>query len=320
MRDVVIVGGGLTGLSVAYALSSYELDVTLIEVKRHLGGSIQSTKQDEIVFDSGAFALADTLEEVWLADLGLDDALFSLGEHTVAFKQGTGQLIDALAQKMTATRLMRMAVSSIGELDSSKRFSICMENGLMFDARALVLAVPARYAERMFYGYITPITEQLLDYHYDTIQRVSLVCKTDDLPATLNTPPDMGFPFIHRTTHPARVPTGHTLLQFGIRIAPTQYETQTQLIDFVREAYDLPEPIASHIGFWAEADPLSCYDEQHEDWINTIQGQLPDGIALIGSDYLPQPFSEAGVVDLNQRIQQGIIVAEQVVSWIESIN
>ena len=76
---------------------------------------------------------------------------------------------------------MRMAVSSIGEV--AGHYALCMENGLVFDAKRLIIALPARYAERLFYGYISPITETLLDYHYDTIQRISIVCKTSDLPS-----------------------------------------------------------------------------------------------------------------------------------------
>jgi protoporphyrinogen oxidase len=145
MRDVVVIGGGLTGLSAAYELAQHKLDVTLIEVKRHLGGSIQTVKQEYCIMDSAAFAVRDTLDSEWLESLGLHDALFPLDKQAVAFKNGTASLIDALREKITATRLMRMAVSSIGELDNGD-YCVCMENGLVFDDKSLILAVPARYA------------------------------------------------------------------------------------------------------------------------------------------------------------------------------
>ena len=169
--------------------------------------------------DVGPFALADNLDLDWLKTLGLGDALYPLREGVVAFKQGTGALIDALASKMTAPRMMRMAVSSIGELENG-RCSICLENGVMLDAKALILALPARYAERLFYGYITPLTETLLDYHYDTVHRIALGFRTADIPACIPVPPDMAYVFIQRTDHPARVPPNHTLLQIGLRLAP----------------------------------------------------------------------------------------------------
>lgn len=313
MRDVVIVGGGLSGLAAAVELAQYPLDVTLIEVKRHLGGSIQTITQENSILDTGAFAISKSLDSAWLQMLGLEDALFDLSNEAIAFKGGTSQLISALAQKMSATRLMRMSVSSIGALKNDK-YSICMENGLMFDAKSLILALPARYAERVFYGYITPLTEALLDYHYDSIQRVSLVCKTDDLPENIPNPPEMTYSFIHRTKHASRVPAGYTLLQFGIRLEPGRIESATQLVSFLCEQFNLPTPLTYHLGYWAEADPISCYDDNHSEWVHAIRAQLPQGIALIGSDYCLSAPVSLGVNRLDERIQQGISAAQAMMS------
>ena len=43
MRDVVVIGGGLSGLSACYELEKQQLPYTVIEVKRRLGGGIRST-------------------------------------------------------------------------------------------------------------------------------------------------------------------------------------------------------------------------------------------------------------------------------------
>ena len=272
--------------------------MTLIEVKRRLGGSIRTIKREGCIIDEAGLVIRDNLDSAWLESIGLNDALFSAGDNAVAFKDGTGSLIQALMQKITATRLMRMAVSSIGELDDG-RFSICMENGLMFDAKSLILAVPARYAERMFYGYINPITEQLLDYHYDSLFRVSLVCRSDALPDHIPPPPDMAYAFIHRIDYPSRVPDGYSLLQFGIRMNPQGLSSPDNLVAFLCKRFQLPEPFMSHVGYWQDADPVSCYDDGHRERMQSIQAQLPEGIALAGSDYSAGAPASSGIAYLD---------------------
>jgi len=300
--DVVIIGGGLSGLAAAYELEQHKLDYTLIEVKRRLGGSIRTIEQDGFRFDSMPFALVDNLEAEWLAALGLQDALFSL-EDGIAFKQGHAALIDALAQRLIAPRLMRMAVSSIGELENG-RFSICLENGLLLDAATIIIAIPARYAEHLFYGYITELTEALLDYRYDSIQRVSLGYHAADVPPLLH-PPDMAYVSMQRTDHPSRVPQGGVMLQFGLRIDPQRTETSNSLVQFLTQQFDLPQPLSAHISYWAEADPISCYDDRHAAWIKNIRDKLPQGIVLIGSDYSIEAPMQRGMSNFRPRIQQG---------------
>jgi protoporphyrinogen oxidase len=313
MRDVVIIGGGLSGLVAASELEKAGVDYTLIEVKRQLGGSLGSLQIGESILDRGAFAFEDKFDVDWLASLGLEDAFFKLGAGVVAFKRGAGALIDALSSKITAPRLMRMAVSSIGE-EENGRYSICMENGLVFDAKRLILALPARYAERLFYGYISPVTEALLDYHYDTVQRISVVCKSSELPENLFNPPDMAYVFIHRSEHECRVPAGYTLLQFGLRINPARLQSPEQSLDFLVNEFALPEPIASHLGYWPEADPISCFDDGFGERLAAIRALLPEGIALIGSDYSPKAPGYQGVTRLEERIQEARLAGQRFAS------
>lgn len=310
MRDVVIFGGGLTGLVAAYELEQHDINYTLIEVKRHLGGSIGTVQRDGYTMDTGAFALADTLDAAWLASLGLDDSLFALDENSVAFKHGTGTLIDALAANITAPRMMRMAVSSIGETDDG-RYSICMENGLVLDAGAIIVAMPARYAERLFYGYITLITEMLMDYHYDTVQRVTMAMDAQHLTERKANPPDMAYVYNHATTSDHRAPQGKGLIQFGVRF--DRQQSSDAIVKVLCDAYDLPQPDFSLMSYWAEADALSCHDDEHAQWVADIRAQLPDGIYLVGSDYCLQPTITKGVSDLHERIQQGRNAAQHAV-------
>lgn len=300
MRDVVVIGGGLSGLAAAYELEQQSVSYTLIEVKPRLGGSVLTVEQDGFVVDGGPFALE---HGDFLTDLGLQENVYDLTAEAIGFQAGTGALVDHLAGALTGAKMMRMAVSSIGELDG--RYVICLENGLVLDARALVIALPARYAARVFYGYITEITDRLLDYHYDTIQRLALGYRLADVPHAPDMPPDMAYTFAHSTTHPARVPQDHILLQIGVRIDPARCEGR-DLAGLVTEHFGLPpQPVTQRVDFWPEADPLSCYDSDHAEVMSHLRTLMPPTLALVGSDYSLTPPSQHGIVRLDERIQQG---------------
>src|SRR5688572_31135402 len=100
MRDVVIVGGGLSGLAAAVELENLKIPYTLIEVKGRLGGSIATLRRDGFVLDTGAFAFPRAADWSFLAEFGLEDALYSVNDYhlqrMVAFKDGTQSVIDAL--------------------------------------------------------------------------------------------------------------------------------------------------------------------------------------------------------------------------------
>jgi protoporphyrinogen oxidase len=303
-NEVVVVGGGLSGLVACYELEKLGVPYTLIEVKRELGGTLHTIQKDGFTIDSMAFAFMDNLAPAWLQELGLLRALYALKNGVFAFEKGAQTLVNALTSKITAPAMMRMAVSSIGEIEG-KRLAICLENGMMLEAKRVILAVPARYASRLFASYIPPITAELLDYHYDTIHRVSFGYFWRDLHS--HEPKfyrDPAYVFNHRTEFDSRVPDNHVLLQIGVRIAP-EHTTPDQLVQYLIKQLELsPKPIFSHVAYWAEADPLSCYDDHHAQRMANIAQHLPAHIALIGSDYSQKPSLRTGVVRLDDRIAQ----------------
>ena len=290
MRDVVVIGGGLSGLSACYELEKHKIRYTVIEVKPRFGGSILSSQEQGFTVDGGAFAVQDTIPKAILNELQLDDGLFDVGDGDVAFKDGTESLIKAFTSKLTKGRLMRMAVSSIGELNG--RFTICMENGMMFDAKALIVAIPARFAERLFYSFVPEISERLRGYHYDTIFRVALGYHKRDLPARLGTPYDVNYPFLFSTDHPSRVPDSDHLL--------------------------IENPLVKQVHYWAEADPLSCYDDHYQDNMLALKKLLPAGISLIGNDYSEAHPQHRGVARLDDRIRQGQEAAQKSINYLKA--
>ncbi|MBC7870542.1 MAG: FAD-dependent oxidoreductase [Chitinophagaceae bacterium] len=314
MRDVVVIGGGLSGLAAAYELEKRGVSYTLIEVKRRLGGSIASTRLNGFMLDSGA--MLHTIQDVsfftaYLNALDLKDALFTQ-ESNVGFLEGTGALIDALARKITAPVMYRMAVSTLGQTDSDT-FLICMENGMVLDTRALIVAAPARYAERMFQTLTPEISYRLLGYRYDEIARVSLGYPTAELhQIPSEPPPDYPITFIEKTAQSGRVPADTTLIQVGVRydsgVGPSR-----DLVGEVAALFGWPlSPLAEKVAAWADADPLMWHDPTHPTTMMAIQHLLPQGVALAGSDYVPTTHPPT----LDDRIQLGREAAEKVMAWL----
>lgn len=311
MADIVIVGGGLSGLAAAWTLEQHGLPYTLIEVKGRLGGSIHTEQQQGFVMDGGPFVLYRSQEWPWLDDLGLGDALYNVaplssGSQLVAFRQGTQALVDALAATLKTGRIIsRMAVSTLGKVDD--QFAICLENGMVIHAAALIVAAPARYAERMFYTFVPEISEQLLRFRYDTITRISLGYPRDAISLPIVPPPDAAFAFGHWTDSEHRVPPDHVLVQVGLRF-PLPRTTPQAIIAELQKDMGWPADVAAaQVSYWPESHCLNLYHESHDRLVEEVQRGLPDGVALIGSDYAGWRIED--------RIHQAQAAARQIATW-----
>ncbi len=314
MADVMVIGGGLTGLAAAYELEKQGIDYTLIEVKKRLGGSIISEKRDGFVLDGGPFILIRTQEWPFLAELGLEDALYSIaempsGNTLTAFKEGTQVLTDALISRIERGRVLnRMAVSTIGQIDG--RYAICMENGMVMDAAALIITAPARFAERMFYTFNPEISLRLLKFHYDTITRVSLGYREADISLPISPPPDPGYAFGHWTNNPYRVPEGHVLLQVGLRFPLDRTTPEKMIAETTRSMDWSPEPVISRVDYWPESHSLASYSADHDAIMTEIESLLPPGVVLAGNDYRANRFED--------RVLHGQQAAQQISAWMKS--
>ncbi len=336
-RDIVIIGGGLTGLAAAHTLNRAGVACTLIEVKPRLGGSLGSEYVQGFTLDSGPMLFPDSPDAAFLQTLGLENAVFTVDtpvtvgtdevgiEQQLGFSQGTQALIDTLSAPLTAddtphSLMMRMAVSTLGWLDGSQgaksRFGICMENGMLLDARAIIVTAPARYAERIFYTLKPEISFRLLDYRYDSIARLSLGYRTADVPQIPPQPPeDYPISYIHSVQHPDRVPAPadeHVLLQAGVRFDPQK----GILPDVVGQVAALmgwsQMPLVERVTHWPEADPLMWLDDNHAERMGELQHLLPEGIALAGSDYLTTGRRPT----LQDRFDAGQAAAQKVMAYL----
>lgn len=315
MNEVVVIGAGLSGLAAAYELGRLGQSCTLIEVKGRVGGSIYTVRQNGFVMDGGPLALATDGDWSLLEEIGLAKATIPLGDDRFAFRDGNEALTQSLLHRIHSPKMTRMAVSSIGEING--QYAICMENGMILTARALIIAVPARFAQRLFYGYINTITEQLIDYHYDTVLRLSLGYKREiTLPPT-PLPPDMAYIYYHICEHPARAPMGGRVVQVGIRLSHPHHDSAT-LVSHLQSDLGWPPPQTARVDFWPTADPLSCYDDHHAARMALITSLLPPAIQLIGNDYALSPPSDRGVYRLADRLNDGVAAARRIYNWLNA--
>lgn len=316
MRDVVVIGGGLSGLSACFELEKRGAAYTVIEVKRRFGGGIRSTREGGFLMDACAFAFRRPAPGILPPEFDLQEQILAIGDGVCVFRSGTETVIRAYADRLHGGRLMRMALSSIGRLGNC--FALCLENGIMLDAGALILAVPAPYAARMLWNLAPEAAEKLADFRYDSIRRVSLGFHKRDLPAHAGGVADARFPFINSTDQPGRVPDrGHKLVQLGLRCSPAA--TAPEAIDAVtRHLGSSASPLAARVDSWPEAHLHSPYDEGHRENVGSIRRLLPAGLSLIGSDFCDQAPESDGVARFDERILAGAQAARNAITYLKT--
>lgn len=311
MRDVVVIGGGLSGLAAGHELEKLGARYTIIEVKRRFGGGIRSSLAHGFLMDGCAFVYR-ALDEALLMALGLGGQQQTRGDGTALLRGGSESLISALAKDLRGGRLMRMALGSIGRLGG--RFTLCLENGLMLDARALILALPARYAARVLYNLSPGAAGLLAEFRYDSLARVSLGAHKSDLPADI-VARKTDCAFVLTTDAPGRIPDrDHVLLQVGLRSDDS--EDAQQCIEAASRLLGIHKPLVARVDRWAEADLLPVEPALHADRLRAIRASLPGGISLIGSDYCRREAQDAGIVRLDERMDMGREAARSALAFL----
>jgi protoporphyrinogen oxidase len=175
-------------------------------------------------------------------------------------------------------------------------------------AAALIVAAPARYTERMFYGYVPEISLALRGFRYDSITRISLGYRTGAISTPIPPPPDVGFAFGYWTDSEHRVPAGHVLVQAGVRWPLDRSSPQALIAHLQQDMGWPPDPAIAQAHYWPESHCLNSYHDDHTQVVAAIEHSLPEGIALIGSDYHG--------LRVEDRMEQGQAAANKIADWL----
>lgn len=331
MRDVVIIGGGLGGLGAAYALQQHGVPYTLIDYRPRLGGSIGSRAKAGFIYDTGRMFTPDRQDLPLYERLDLVDALaVALEDETAtwfAFWHGQQTLVDTLVAPLAGNHLLRMAVTSVGMFDKAARakgappFCVCLENGTVLDAAALVVATPAFHASRIFRSLSQAASALLENYRYDSIARLNLGYRWEDVRGKIPSTPPADYPLTYINKlwggdpRSGRAPDGCVLIQAGVRYDPAKGVAPHSNGDLAGEfaaLFGLPEtPLFEEVCLWDYDEPLMWLDDDFPARMERLRYALPDGVSVAGSDYINPRYPRP---TLAERVESGFAAAQRVMA------
>lgn len=164
--DVIIIGAGLAGLSLAYQLRHWDKKILIVEARDRLGGRIQTLrKPDKAPLELGATWLGkkhDALLQL-LTELGLSIFEQALGDHAIyeaistsppqlvelppngepsfRIKGGTDLLIGALADHLSVNTEVRLGTPVLEVIDRGDCLHLRTAGGTL-EAKRVVSTLP----------------------------------------------------------------------------------------------------------------------------------------------------------------------------------
>ncbi len=128
MTDVLIVGGGISGLSAAYYLAKAGAPSTLVESRPRLGGVIQTERIQGCTIETGpdSFLAAKPAAFELVRELGLGDQIIGSNDHLrITFVRKNGRLVplpDGLMM-MVPTKIMPLLTTRLLSLGTKVRMA-----------------------------------------------------------------------------------------------------------------------------------------------------------------------------------------------------
>src|ERR1035437_422573 len=129
MPRVVIIGGGISGLSTAYYLATGNASATIIESRPRLGGVIRTEKIDGCTIEAGpdSFLSIKPAAMDLIAELGLRDDVIGSNDHLrITYVRKGGKLVplpDGLMM-MVPTRILPLLTTGLLSLGTKIRMAM----------------------------------------------------------------------------------------------------------------------------------------------------------------------------------------------------
>ena len=163
--DVAIVGGGLSGLYLAYRLQQQGINYALFEAKSQLGGRILSPTSGVDLGPTWFWSHQQTIQRLlnelgiaWFEQYTQGDVLYQLnrdeppqrraGENTLPscrVEGGMFRMIEDLSSTLDSSSVyLSHPVNSVNKKTAEGLWSIASQNGLSIEAKRIVFAAPPR--------------------------------------------------------------------------------------------------------------------------------------------------------------------------------
>src|SRR5437899_234687 len=118
MQRVVIVGGGISGLSAAYDLARAGADCTILERQPRLGGVIQTRRWENCLVDCGPDSFISQKPEALalIKELGLESEVIGSNDHqrtTYILKRGRLVPLPDGVMMIVPSKLLPLATSPL---------------------------------------------------------------------------------------------------------------------------------------------------------------------------------------------------------------
>ncbi len=129
MPRVVIVGGGIAGLSAAYDLKRAGFDCTIFEKKPRLGGVIETCAWEGCTIDTGpdSFISAKPEALALIKEVGLESEVIGSNDHqrtTYIWKKGRLVALPDGVMMIVPSKVMPMVKTSAAKLGDQDRHGI----------------------------------------------------------------------------------------------------------------------------------------------------------------------------------------------------